>query len=255
MAKLFLPVQSPVPLDVLGMSTDDLIMNRSSSDRLARSSVNLRTRLRLRCHWHGMDKIWVLAVCSRARFSCLKNTGRNTVNFAEEILASVGLRFGVFEGLTDALERAEAFLGKRWSDPRFVDLLMALAGVGDWVEDERIVAALAEVGLRPGMTLEELFVYDPLLAAPVEPKTLTVAEELLAFAAMDVRAVFPDIDLNRPEGTIMLELFMEIALESSRLGGLTLGFIGQRREDLPAAMRRHLSPEAQRAIGISPEEE
>lgn len=242
----FSPIPSPVPLRILRSSIEEQIAAIPPDRDFAWFSGNLKTRFSRRCRDHGVNHIWMLATFTYSRFSAMKDTGKKTASFAEGVLALTGLHFESFASLTAALELVEESLGKRWSDTGFSEILTVLAGIGDWAKAPEIVAALAVHGLRPGMPLEELFVYDPSLAAPVEPKRPTPAEELLAFGALLISEVFPKrTTIDFTPGLRVIEFMALLACDSGR-NRVT----AQERAMLVAAARRHLSSEAQKRIGV-----
>lgn len=242
MAKLSLPIPSQVPLDVLRKDTLSIIEEMHDSGNTGFVGVRLMNG----CQNAGLDRLWMFATIAPWVLLKRKNFGKKTLRLAEEVLKKSGCSFQMFPELRTALEEVATSSGKasnrHWLS--ISEVFMALNDFGSWAKDEAIKSALAEHGLRPGMPIEELFVYVP---AITEPKKLTVAEELLAFGAMSAWSVLPasdtDLDLN-PDRTI-IELWAELAVWPEPASPI----IVQRRNELIAAARRHLSPEALMRIG------
>ncbi len=220
----------------------DIILDRVPKE--GRYGSAIVTRFANVCEGHGIETVWMLTVYRGTMFGKFKNAGPGTVALAEETLEDMRCTFDAFPQLRSVLEEVATGVDRRRLHIDFPEVLMALAGIGDWAKEPAIIAALAEHGLRPGMPLEELFVY---VSVVTEPKKLTVAEELLAFGAMSAWSVLPasdtDLDLN-PDRTI-IELWAELAVWPEPASPI----IVQRRNELIAAARRHLSPEALMRIG------
>ncbi|MEK7633012.1 MAG: hypothetical protein AAB473_04455 [Patescibacteria group bacterium] len=172
------------------MSVDALLERVPTA---APRSSSIVTRLANVCQRAGIEQVWMLATLPRVQLCRLKNCMNGTVNFAEAALKPAGCRLDMFPQLREIIEAVVVQACKtpdlKWLTP--FEVLIALAGTGDWAKEPAIIAALAEHGLRPGMPLEQLFVYDPSLATPIEPKELTVAEEVAAFMALTVADVLP----------------------------------------------------------------
>lgn len=178
MGKLTLPIHTNIPLEVLARRVDE--MSNTPLPGSQRWSRTLATRLIKRCQEHGIDYIWILMLYPWETFVKLKNCGVGTRNLADEILESVGGEFREFWDLTETLEIVAETTSYRDGGGyvSFSRVVMDLAGIDGWEQDSAIIAALAEHGLRPGMPIEELFVYVPVVE-PAEPEKLTVTEELL----------------------------------------------------------------------------
>ena len=235
MAHLTLPIPSPVPLHILTMSIEGLV------GRTEGRSSSVKTRLRNRCNDYGIDLVWMLALTSRRRFLVLKNSGRKTADLADELLGAIDCSFDMFPVLHEALESVRARASM--SASRYVDfftVLMTLASIRPQAKDGEVVAYLAEYGLRPGMPLDELFVHDPSLASPPEPRERTVVEELLAFLLLPASEAFPsEVILG---GLTVAELAVQLAVSPEpNLHDRGL---------LISAMRDRLSPRALKKLGI-----
>lgn len=187
MATLSLPIQSPVPLDTLRQSIKKLVERPIEGSQWW--TRNTSTRVTKRCDERGINFLWILAILPRIRFFKLKNAGEKTTNLAEEILVDAGCTFDMFPDFRSVLDgvaaRANETSGHSWIS--CFEVLMALAGIGAWVEHRAIIAALAEVGLRPGMSIEELFVHippegeqEPAPIGPEEPLAPLTSEERAA---------------------------------------------------------------------------
>lgn len=243
LANLTLPIPSPVPLDVLSMSIDTLLDRVPTEHRY--SSV-IVTPLANVCQNYGIETVWMLATNTRQRLRCLKGCGPHVAILAETVLEDVGCRLGMFIDLHDALGHMRETLGPRWSDPGFPETLMALAGIGDWAKNQAIIAALKEHGLRPGMPLEELFVYVPVVTEPTEQKKLTVAEEIERFGVMKVSDVFSDADvIGFDPNARMVVVLLQLAVshDQSRV-------TERARKGLIATARQYLSPKTLAWLGI-----
>ena len=241
MAKLTLPIPSPVPLDVLGKRID-VILDRVHEDSPWASSII--TRLAGVCQNHGIETVWTLAIYQSLRFGKFKNAGSGTVALAEETLENVRCTFNAvpqLRGVLESVAKSVRVRGLRHID--FPEVLMALAGIGDWAKEPAIIAALAEHGLRPGMPLEELFVHG---SAPVEPKKLTVVEEITAFGVLQAADVLPTECMEHlPSGITMLEVMMILAVSEDWFGWASVA-----RDRFVEAVRKHLSSEALAKIEI-----
>lgn len=243
MTKLILPIPSPVPLSVLAMPIATLLERVPTEGPC---STTIVTRLGNVCQNNGIEAVWTLAINSRKRFLKLKNCKDGNTNLAEKALESVGCSFGMFQQLRETIDavavQARKTLSQEWISD--LEVCKALAGIGDWAKIPKIVAALAEFGLRPNMPIEELFVYDPTLA---EPKKLTVAEELLRFGAMDMKAVFDEADLIgfAPDARVIeiLALLAVCDIEETRV-------VTRARQLIFAAAQKHLSPEAMKKLAF-----
>lgn len=243
MARLSLPLPSPVPLSVLRESISEHAAAPHGESRWW--TRNTSTRLARRCREYRIDAVWMLALHSRYAFRRIRNAGRRTENLADEVLAHVGCTIGMFPELFVVLEEvgksARRDDGVRIS---FFEVLLALAGVGDWAKDGGIAARLAEHGLRPGMPLEELFVYG---STSGDPKVLTVTEELLAFGALQAVGVLPAESMEGlPSDTTMIEVMTILSASEDWFGYGSLA-----RDRFVRAARERLSSEALIRLNIS----
>lgn len=208
------------------------------------------------CTNAGIDRLWMLASIRRDSLGEQKGVGPATMRLADDLLRATGCTFDMFPGLREAMEEIAAICRKRSRLPRLTsfECYMALAGSGDWARLPVIIGALAEYGLRPGMPLEELFVYDPSLAAPVEPKELTVAEEVAAFLSAKIADLRSDQLPAEPLSIIGAEttvgecaFIVAIARMQSfqHVSGLDAC-----THMLNKLARQHLSPEALERLGM-----
>lgn len=80
---------------------------------------------------------------------------------SQALLEANGCSLNMFPELYDVLhaieERESHETGNEYIC--FPEILMALAGIGDWAKDPKIIACLQKYGLRPSMPIEELFTY------------------------------------------------------------------------------------------------
>lgn len=254
MVKLITPIPSPVPLETLATLIGTLL-RRIPTKRPHSSAIV--TRLANVCQRAGIEQVWMLAIHPRAQLYCLKHCSINTVDFAEVVLKPIGCHIDMFPQLREIIEAVVVQARKRpnlmWLTP--FQVLMALAGIGDWAKNDHIIAALADHGLHPDMPLEELFVHDPSLAVPVEPKKLTAAEEVAAFLGakiMDLCSGPLPAELQSIIGveTTVGECALIVALARMRSTQHVSGLDACARV-LNRLAREHLSPEALVRLGIT----
>lgn len=194
MPKSFSPIPSPVPLDVLAMPIDTLL-ERVPTERPRSSGVV--TRLANVCRRTGIEQVWMLAIHRREKLLKFRNCKRGTADCAEAALKLVGCRLDMFPQLHEIIDAVVDQASKTpdlgWLTSFTV--LMALAGIGDWASEPAIIAALAEHGLRPGMPLDELFVYDPSLTVSSVAPPQTITERVATFAQKTVGEAMPDFGI------------------------------------------------------------
>lgn len=233
MAKLTLPIPSPVPLDVLGMPIGTFIDVYIPASRL-------RSRLKSGLENTRESPVWIfLMLTKREIWEIWGGLGRKSIKLLYEGFRSVGAKNRMFAELNRNLLEISNRVDGAFSPEE------AIAGETETRLSMRAQKRLLrEYGFRHRMPIEELFVYTP----PVtEPKKLTVAEELLRFGAMSAWSVLQaspfDLELNKDR--TIIELLAELAVWPEPAGPI----IVQRRIELIAAAQKHLSPEALMRIG------
>jgi hypothetical protein len=247
MAEFTFPSSSRIPLSILALPMREYI-----ETNIAPSSS--RTRLRIALLNKGVLElpVWFyLALPAVDRFMEIDRVGKEFRRMLDEALAHSGGMGESLGSMTELWHFAEE-LGEEFHQDRYYgDVVLAvIAGsvcsYSHFSSNAKLVAVLQRHGLRPGMPIDELFVYDAHAGDPPKP---TVAEELLAFGAMHAWSVLTpydfELDLN-PDRTI-IELWAELAVWPEPASPI----IVQRRIELIAAARLHLSPEALMRIGYA----
>jgi hypothetical protein len=238
LANLTLPIPSPVSLEILAMPMRVLI-----DDHIDRSPLRARCRNALLGYGLLELPLWYfLAFPVKDGFLKIGGIGKGTADLINEAIVRMGgptNALGSFEKLwtlVDAVSKQGSFWERH--SPRVLLAVVAgsVSGYDHFISNPNVIALLAANGLRPGMPPEELFVYVP----TGEPKKLTVAEEIMAFGAMQAVDVLPAASMeDLPEGITMLEVMMILAVTDDMFGWGSLA-----RDRFVEAARKHISSEA-----------